>query len=41
MASQLVERVLMREELKFKHMALQLAAFYADCRPYLPLPGYL
>ena len=40
-ASKIVDRIQMREELKMKQMTAQLASFYNECKAYLPIPDFM
>lgn len=41
LAHKIVDRVQMREELKFKSTVAQLSAFYAECKSFVAPPDYL
>lgn len=41
LAHKVVDRVQMREELKFKATVAQLSSFYAECKAFVAAPDYL
>jgi hypothetical protein len=41
LASKIVDRLQLREELKLQQVTLQLSSFYSECKSFMPVPDYL
>ena len=41
LATKIVDRIQMREELKFRTISAQLTSFYNECKAYVPMPDFL